>query len=676
MKKYLKYFWQSLAVLFVTAGFLVLSSCEEEDPVSGEVVLLSFGPSGVTHGEEIMFIGDNLDKVTSVVLRPDITIERSEFIDATKESFKIVVPHAAEAGKVILNTPQGAIESKTMLSFKVDVVISSISPSVKPGENITIKGTKINWIEKVTFPSDLTVEKKDFVSQSQTELVVTAPLAAQTGFLIFATGGTQPLTFVSEEELNVIVPTATALSPLSLKHEDNLKITGTDLDLIREIVFSGGVTVLKDDFVSQSATEIVVAVPSPATKGKITLKQHSPVDVETAQEITIILPVGTSVSPVPAIPGVDNITIAGSNLDLVKSLKLPGVDLPVSNFVSKTASEIVVAVPEEAKNGGIGYTTIHDFSGNLGVTLIIPSEGPPPLPITVYDDEFFFGGQDWSWGGERDTESKDVFYSGNLSFKHVQSGNDGGLQIGNLQQLDVSAMDVLVFSLYGGEGTDGKNVAVILSDNWSNYNSVVLKAGEWTEYMVDLSAYPDVDLTNITRICFKIEGTSGGEVLYADRIGFDTKNLIGNGGFENPPSGEYTLAEGWLVLNGADDISIATDEFHGGSKSLKVIPAGGEPYSRQVAAEAIPLTYQATYELKLWAKAAEAGGKMRVSVSRWDGAGADYFYGDDIEVTGDWAEYTWTFTVSKDLEAHYIVLDMGAGTKTLFIDDVRLTEKK
>lgn len=676
MKKYLKYLWQSLAVIFITAGFLALSSCEEEEPLSDEIVLLSFGPSGVVHGEQIVFIGDNLDKVTSVALKPDITIERSEFIEATKESFKIVVPQAAEAGKVILNTPKGAIESKSMLSFKVDVVISSITPTVKPGNNITIKGTKINWIEKVTFASDQAVEKEDFVSQSQTELVVTAPLGAQTGFLIFATGGTKPLTFASEDELNVTIPAVTAISPASLKHEDNLKITGTDLDLIREIAFGGEVVVLKDDFVSQSATEIVVAVPSPATKGKVTLRQHSPIDVVTEDEITILLPVGTSVAPVPAIPGTDNITITGTNLDLVKSLKFPGVESQVAAFVSKTATEIVVAVPEGAKNGGIGYITIHDFTGNLGATLIVPSEGPPPLPITIFDDEAFFGGKDYSFGGTRDMASADQFYSGNVSFKFTYEGDNGGLAIGELSELDASKMDVLVFSLYGSPGTDGKNVAVILNDNWSNYNTVELVAEEWTEYRVELSKYPAIPLDAVNRVTFKIEGTAGGEILYADRIGFDTNNLIGNSSFESPATEENPLAANWLVLNGAADISISTDEFHSGSKSLRVNPDGGAEHEHQVAAAAIPLTFQGEYEIKLWAKAAEEGGKMRVSASRWDGEGADYFYGGDIEVTTDWVEYTWSFTVGKDLETHHIVLDMGAGAKTLFIDDVRLTEKK
>src|SRR5690606_23537172 len=126
MKNIFKYIIHRLPLLFVLVGLVFMTSCEDdENPNAGEVVLLSFGPSGVSHGEEVIFVGRNLDKVNSVMLKPDITIPRSEFVQASSGSFKIVVPQGAEAGKIILNTPQGEIESKTHLNFNVEVDIRS-----------------------------------------------------------------------------------------------------------------------------------------------------------------------------------------------------------------------------------------------------------------------------------------------------------------------------------------------------------------------------------------------------------------------------------------------------------------------------------------------------------------------------------------------------------------------
>src|SRR5690606_35392855 len=260
---------------------LFLSSCEDEDDKkSSAIVLESFGPSGVHHGDEISFIGMNLDRVTSIVLRPAVEIPSSVFESRSSDRIVITVPEEAEAGKVILKTPSGDIESKTILNFEVPVVITSITEEVKPGSILTITGDKINWIERVVFAGDIEVVQDDFVSQTQTQLQITVPYEAQTGYLIFYTGGTKPLSFGSEEQLIVTVPKVTEISPAEIIHTNNLTIKGSDLDLITLVVFGGGAEVASEDFVSHSAEEIVVAVPATATKGMVTLKQSSPIDVE------------------------------------------------------------------------------------------------------------------------------------------------------------------------------------------------------------------------------------------------------------------------------------------------------------------------------------------------------------------------------------------------------------
>ena len=180
-----------MLVLLLSNGFL--TSCDDEEE-NTNVVLNSFGPVGVKHGETIKFIGLNLDKVTAIVL-PGVEVSASEFASKSSRLIELVVPHAAEAGKVILKTPNGDIETKTPLNFEVPVVISSITAEAKPGTNITIKGSLVNWIEEVTFNDGVTTT--EFVSKSTTEVVVKVPMEAQTGFLIFATGGTEPLTFAS-----------------------------------------------------------------------------------------------------------------------------------------------------------------------------------------------------------------------------------------------------------------------------------------------------------------------------------------------------------------------------------------------------------------------------------------------------------------------------------------------
>src|SRR5690606_18056373 len=108
--------------------------------------------------------GLNLDKVTAIVLPPAIEISKSQFASQSKEVIEIIVPQEAEAGKVILKTPQGDIESKSMLNFEVPVEITSITEEAKPGTEITIAGSKVNWIEEIVFSDGISVT--EFVSSS------------------------------------------------------------------------------------------------------------------------------------------------------------------------------------------------------------------------------------------------------------------------------------------------------------------------------------------------------------------------------------------------------------------------------------------------------------------------------------------------------------------------------
>lgn len=560
-----KIFIQALSLMCMTLLVGFFTSCEDPEG-DRSVELLSFGPSGVHHGDEIVFIGKNFDRVTSIVLKP--SVEVTSFTERTSTRIKLIVPLEAEAGKVIVKFKGGEIESKTILNFEVPVTIATIPAEAKPGTDITITGENINWIEQITFGSDVVVNKTDFISVSATQLVVTVPLEAQTGYLIFTTGGTKPLTFGTEEPLLVTLPSLTALTPAAIRHTSELTILGTDLDLVTSIVFGGGVEVAQADFTEHSLTEIKLAVPATATKGKITLKQISPVDVQSTNELTIILPVGTSSLPSPVVPGND-LTITGTELDLVAELNLPASGAVLAaNFKTHSATQIVLTVPEGTKSGGITYKTIHGFTGNLGVTVRVPAPGPAPLPITLYDETIAGGGGDWSWDGTSDPASTEQFYSGEVSWK-FQATNGGGLSAGGITATDVSGQQVFTFALYGGAGTEGLQVAAILNDNWGNYNAVTLAEGKWTEYQIPLSAYPGVNLTQITRIALKVEGTPT-SIIYADRIGFGAAGPapLDYYLYDDAMQNDWSAWDGW----GHSSLDFANEEeVFKGSKSVKVV---------------------------------------------------------------------------------------------------------
>lgn len=505
-----------LTLLCLASSFIFLISCDDDDDKnSGQVQLLSFGPSGIKHGEEIVFIGENLDKVTAIVFHPSVEVPKGSFTSATKERITFNVPTAVETGKVVLKTPDGDIESKTVFSLDVPVVITSITPEAKPGTNITITGEYINWIESVTFASNLLVEKANFVSQSQTEMVVTVPMEAQTGFLVFNTGGTEPLTITSDDPLIVTLPAATSLNPSSIRHMENLTIVGTDLDLVTKIEFSGGASVHKANFVSQSETEIVVTVPATTTNGKLILTAPSGLEVETEDELSIILPNVTAFSPASTDdhdPGV-TLTMTGTDLDLVAKLAFPNVPDPVTSFVSQSGTQIQVVIPAGAQGGTVVITTIHGYT----VPITVPFGDQLTLATVIFDDAVHAPlGAGGGWGGvNTDAANTENPRVGTVSIKVVFGGSwGGGAQFGNWsgQSVSTAGASFYAFSIYGGAGTDGKAINVNVA---GTQVQVTIEEGEWKDVQIPLSDFNSP--AGISEIWFQDRGWSG--TVYIDHIG-------------------------------------------------------------------------------------------------------------------------------------------------------------
>jgi hypothetical protein len=492
----------------------MFTACDDDDDKkSSEVVLKSFGPSGVQFGGKIKFIGQNLDQVSAIVFAPGVEVPSSAFVSQSSSLIELTVPNTVETGKVVLKTPNGDIESKTIFSLEVPVTISSFPAEAKPGTNITITGENMNWIEGVLFTDEVPVLKTDFVSRSATEIVVTVPFEAQTGLLIFATGGTEPELIPSEDPLTVTLPTVASVAPLSVKHTDNITITGTDLDLITSITFTGNKNTA--DFVSQSETEIVVAVPVGALNGKITLHQASPVNVVSSDALTIILPKGTSLTPKPAIPGTDNITITGTNLDLVAELTLVGVTTPIlsSQFINHTATQITLALPVGASNGAITYKSIHEYSSNLGVSVLIPTAGPAPLDYYIYNDALMNGWAKWDgWNTDaQDFASTTEVFHGTSSIKVTYNGQYGAIQLGSPSTSVFSGYTTFSFRIFAPAA---QNFIVQLGGNADTYLSI--PAG-WSEVNIPIANMAGNG--NVAELRFKNNNASLPVTLYLDYIG-------------------------------------------------------------------------------------------------------------------------------------------------------------
>jgi hypothetical protein len=504
--------------LFVLTVGIVTSCDKDDDEVSSDKIqLLSFGPTGAKHGDTLRFIGLNLNKVTAIQFTgTNATVNQADFKQQTSELIRLIVPQTAEQGFVTLKTPEGDIVTKTKFNLDVLTTVTSITPQARPGTNVTINGTFLNWVDRVTFNLDKTVDV--FVSKTQTQLVVKVPDDAQTGPLVLHYAGTDSNYVQTTDTLKVTLPVGTGMTPNPIKHQTNLTITGTDLDLTKQVLFTG-VTAPVTTFVSQSATQLVVRVPASTTKGKVTLVAASGVQTISTTDLDVVLPAITGMTPNPVAPA-SNVTVTGTNLDVVSSISFVGVAAAVTSFVSQSATEIIVTVPTGALTGKVTFFVLNSTL-NVKSSNDLAIVGSSVPPIIIYDDAItsawtapggWIGG---GWGGTKDLNNTSPVKSGTKSCRISYVGDWGvPLQLGG-SNISLAGYTSLKVSIYGGAGSNGKNVNI--GFNEADGKTVTVVEGQWTDFTIPLN---QISATSTLTHLYIKKYTAGTDfTIYIDDLG-------------------------------------------------------------------------------------------------------------------------------------------------------------
>jgi hypothetical protein len=237
-------------------------------------------------GANITIRGEFLNWVQSVTFTRNIVVDT--FVSRSLTELVLKVPENAQTGTLMLST--GGTEPMEIITENNLVVTlpvaTGISPNpIKHADNLTITGTNLDLAKGIIF-TGVPAAVTSFVSQTPTQLVVKVPGGARQGkvTLVAASGVTTETT----AQLTMILPAVTAITPNPVAQEGTVTITGSNLNLVNAIGFTG-VANKVTTFVSQSPTQIVVNVPKGALKGKLTLSiVNSTVVVESTQVLDLL----------------------------------------------------------------------------------------------------------------------------------------------------------------------------------------------------------------------------------------------------------------------------------------------------------------------------------------------------------------------------------------------------
>ena len=397
-----------LTALYISmSGTLIVSCNDDDDEMSSEVMLLSYGPMPIARGGELRFIGENLQNVSAVILPDGIEITSSEFTEHNATSIKLIVPQNAEPGLVVLKTPQGDITTKSQISYSEPISIDGFSPAtVKPGQEITITGEYLNLIKEIIFTERIIVGDSSFTAQSRKEIKLTVPAEAQSGLFSISNGEDDAIIIFTEDTLHVTLPEIGSFSPAEIKAGENITISGSDLDLVRTVVFGGNKSVSDANFVSQSESAIELSVPADALDGTIAIITASNIKIESQDQLTLVAPTIASVAPNPVKNG-GELTITGTDLDLVSAVTFSGN--VAGTVVSQSTTEIKVTVPDLAVTGPVTVSTLANKSAvSDELSLVKPT-------ITLIDPLSLIAGNDITITGTDFDLVKTVIFNANLN---------------------------------------------------------------------------------------------------------------------------------------------------------------------------------------------------------------------------------------------------------------------
>ena len=173
-----------------------------------------------------------------------------------------------------------------------------------------------------------------------------------------------------------------AFGPMPITRGATMRLTGTQLNNVKEVLFPEGnqkltpaTTYISGEFTLQSSEEMTVTIPDQCVPGKLRLVTNDGQTIESASNITFAEEIkASSITPNPIHPG-EVVSIKGDYVwNIGQVVFFDHVTVDAEDFLLNTRSEIQVIVPAEAKTGDVAYNDGSDGAENISIGILTIDE--------------------------------------------------------------------------------------------------------------------------------------------------------------------------------------------------------------------------------------------------------------------------------------------------------------
>jgi hypothetical protein len=290
-----------------------------------------------------------------------------------------IVPPTLSTGNTIIVYNSVGYASSGMLQVIPAPVISGISPtSGRYGSTVIVSGSDLNYVETLSFDG----QSITFTGVGSTGIRFGVPYRSEDSTIyVTSTGG------LAESETFYVLPdpiVVSGFSPTTLSRLDNLLISGTNMDTVTKVVFSGrysGLAVVTGiNLETYGTTGLILQVPLSAKSGNGKFLIYNDTAITTGSGLAINeTPRITSFSPLSGIYGT-TLSITGQYFTTGTKFYFKGVDTTWTSGLNQTyvsPTVFSIQVPKEiykAKIAASGY-------GELIINQVeSPTDEFTPLP--------------------------------------------------------------------------------------------------------------------------------------------------------------------------------------------------------------------------------------------------------------------------------------------------------